>query len=102
MPAIISLLVTPLILYVIYPPETKDTPDAPALAAKRLESMGAVTKNEWIMIGTMLFAVSLWVFGLVFCVDIIILTSLLRVTWLFYLLWFLDTNQRESGLMNPL
>lgn len=63
LPAIVSLLVTPLILYVIYPPETKDTPDAPALASKRLESMGAITKNEWIMIGTMLCAVSLWVFG---------------------------------------
>ncbi|KAF4368353.1 dicarboxylate transporter 2.1, chloroplastic [Cannabis sativa] len=62
-PAICSLLVTPLVLYLIYPPETKDTPDAPAMAAKRLESMGAVTRNQWIMVGTMLLAVSLWVFG---------------------------------------
>lgn len=64
-PAIVSLLVTPLVLYVIYPPETKDTPDAPALAAKKLESMGPVTKNEWVMVATMLLAVSLWVFGYV-------------------------------------
>ncbi|PON33159.1 Sodium/sulfate symporter [Parasponia andersonii] len=63
LPAIISLIVTPLVLYVLYPPETKDTPDAPALAAKKLENMGSVTKNEWIMVGTMLLAVSLWVFG---------------------------------------
>ncbi|KAJ9552055.1 hypothetical protein OSB04_016100 [Centaurea solstitialis] len=29
----------------------------------RLEAMGPVTTNEWVMIGTMLLAVSLWVFG---------------------------------------
>ncbi|KAJ1396516.1 Solute carrier family 13 [Sesbania bispinosa] len=62
-PALICLLATPLILYKIYPPEIKDTPEAPALAAKKLESMGPVTQNEWIMIATMLLAVSLWIFG---------------------------------------
>ncbi|GFP86781.1 dicarboxylate transporter 2.1 chloroplastic [Phtheirospermum japonicum] len=63
LPALVSLLATPLILYKLYPPETKDTPEAPAMAAKKLELMGPVTKNEWVMIGTMLLAVSLWVFG---------------------------------------
>lgn len=63
LPAIVSLLLTPLILYKLYPPEIKDTPEAPALAAKKLESMGPVSKNEWIMISTMLLAVSLWIFG---------------------------------------
>ncbi|KAI9178574.1 hypothetical protein LWI28_028084 [Acer negundo] len=63
LPAIISLLATPLILYKLYPPEIKDTPEAPAMAAKKLEIMGPITKNEWIMVGTMLLAVSLWVFG---------------------------------------
>ncbi|KAM0006199.1 putative solute carrier family 13 [Helianthus debilis subsp. tardiflorus] len=63
LPAFVSLLLTPYILYKIYPPETKDTPDAPAMAEKRLQAMGPVTTNEWIMIGTMLLAVSLWVFG---------------------------------------
>ncbi|KAK6156776.1 hypothetical protein DH2020_011024 [Rehmannia glutinosa] len=63
LPAFVSLLATPLILYKIYPPETKDTPDAPAMAAKKLDLMGPVTKNEWVMIATMLLAVSLWVFG---------------------------------------
>ncbi|KAH7679682.1 Solute carrier family 13 protein [Dioscorea alata] len=63
LPAIISLLATPYILYKIFPPETKDTPDAPAMATKKLEQMGPVTKNEWTMLGTMLLAVALWVFG---------------------------------------
>ncbi|XP_028753175.1 dicarboxylate transporter 2.1, chloroplastic [Neltuma alba] len=63
LPALISLLATPLILYKLYPPQMKDTPEAPAMAAVKLESVGPVTRNEWIMIGTMLLAVSLWIFG---------------------------------------
>ncbi|RDY08666.1 Dicarboxylate transporter 2.1, chloroplastic, partial [Mucuna pruriens] len=63
LPALVCLLVTPLILYKLYPPEIKDTPEAPALAVKKLENMGPVSQNEWIMIGTMLLAVSLWIFG---------------------------------------
>ncbi|TQD93513.1 hypothetical protein C1H46_020860 [Malus baccata] len=63
LPAFVCLLATPLVLYKLFPPETKDTPDAPAMATKKLENMGPVTKNEFIMVGTMLLAVSLWVFG---------------------------------------
>ncbi|KAK6916150.1 Solute carrier family 13 [Dillenia turbinata] len=63
LPAIVCLLATPLVLYKLYPPEIKDTPDAPAMAAKKLEQMGPVTRNEWVMVGTMLLAVYLWVFG---------------------------------------
>uniref|UniRef100_A0A5B6ZVW2 Dicarboxylate transporter 2.1 n=1 Tax=Davidia involucrata TaxID=16924 RepID=A0A5B6ZVW2_DAVIN len=63
LPAFVSLLATPFVLYKIYPPETKDTPDAPAMATKKLELMGPVKRNEWVMVGTMLLAVSLWVFG---------------------------------------
>ncbi|RLM85663.1 2-oxoglutarate/malate translocator [Panicum miliaceum] len=63
LPAIVSLLATPYLLYKIFPPETKDTPNAPALAAEKLKLMGPVTKNEWVMVGTMILAVSLWVFG---------------------------------------
>ncbi|KAJ9174909.1 hypothetical protein P3X46_013506 [Hevea brasiliensis] len=63
LPAFVSLLATPFILYNLYPPETKDTPDAQAMAAKKLENMGPVTKNEWIMVGAMVLAVSMWVLG---------------------------------------
>lgn len=62
-PAIVSLIATPYILYKIFPPEIKDTPEAPAMATKKLEQMGPVTRNEWVMVATMLLAVSLWVFG---------------------------------------
>ena len=63
LPALVSLLATPLILYKLYPPETKDTPEAPAMAAKKLVHMGPISRNELIMVGTMLLAVTLWVCG---------------------------------------
>ncbi|XP_051144371.1 dicarboxylate transporter 2.1, chloroplastic-like [Andrographis paniculata] len=63
LPGFVSLISTPLILYNLFPPETKDTPEAPAIAAEKLALMGPVTKNEYVMISTMLLAVSLWVFG---------------------------------------
>ncbi|KAL7125162.1 hypothetical protein ABFS83_14G097700 [Erythranthe nasuta] len=63
LPAFLSLIATPLILYSLDPPETKDTPDAPAMAEKKLELMGPMSENELVMIGTMILAVSLWIFG---------------------------------------
>ncbi|ESQ31457.1 hypothetical protein EUTSA_v10003941mg [Eutrema salsugineum] len=62
-PALASLLSTPLIIYKLYPPELKHTPEAPAAAAKKLKRLGPITKNEWIMLGAMALTVSLWVFG---------------------------------------
>lgn len=63
LPALVSLLVTPYIIYKIFPPETENTLNAPAIAALKLEQMGPITKNEWVMMGTILLAVTLWIFG---------------------------------------
>ncbi|KAG6570393.1 Dicarboxylate transporter 1, chloroplastic [Cucurbita argyrosperma subsp. argyrosperma] len=68
-PGLISLIVVPLLLYVIYPPTVKSSPDAPKLAREKLDKMGPMTKNEIIMAGTLLLTVGLWVFGGVLNVD---------------------------------
>ncbi|KAL3130986.1 cytochrome P450-dit2 [Trebouxia sp. C0009 RCD-2024] len=62
-PALVGLLVTPFIMYKLCPPEIKDTPQAPAAAAERLQKMGPMSRDEKIMLGTMAFAVVLWVTG---------------------------------------
>ncbi|KAL2632492.1 hypothetical protein R1flu_003971 [Riccia fluitans] len=62
-PGFVSLLVVPLILYIIYPPEVKSSPDAPRLARENLEKMGPMSKNEKIMSVTLLATVGLWIFG---------------------------------------
>lgn len=63
LPAFVSLFATPYILYKIYPPGTGETLNAPSIATLKLEQLGAITKNEWIVVATMLLAVSLWIFG---------------------------------------
>ncbi|KAJ9697994.1 hypothetical protein PVL29_007210 [Vitis rotundifolia] len=68
-PGLVSLIVVPLLLYVIYPPTVKSSPDAPKLAREKLESMGPMSRNEIIMAGTLLLTVGLWIFGGVLNVD---------------------------------
>ncbi|KAF5763264.1 putative solute carrier family 13 [Helianthus annuus] len=63
LPAVASLMLTPFIVYKIFPPEIKHTADAPVLAKNKLEEMGPVKRDEWIMLGTMLVTVSLWIAG---------------------------------------
>ncbi|KAH9741303.1 Dicarboxylate transporter 1 [Citrus sinensis] len=62
-PGLVSLIVVPLLLYIIYPPTVKSSPDAPKLAQEKLEKMGPMSTNEKIMAGTLLLTVGLWVFG---------------------------------------
>ncbi|KAK8936786.1 hypothetical protein KSP39_PZI012222 [Platanthera zijinensis] len=68
-PGLVSLIVVPLLLYFIYPPTVKSSPDAPKLAKEKLEKMGPMTKNETIMAVTLLVTVGLWIFGGALNVD---------------------------------
>ena len=45
------------------PPEIKETPDAPKVAAKKIEEMGPLKKIEWMVAGTMVLTMMLWIFG---------------------------------------
>lgn len=62
-PALVALLVTPAALYMIYPPKIKTTPDAPAMARQKLELMGPIKRDEWIMIATLVLTIGLWIAG---------------------------------------
>lgn len=62
-PGIISLIVVPLLLYRLYPPEIKETPQAVQMATEKLAEMGKTTPHEWIMLGTFVLLLVLWIFG---------------------------------------
>lgn len=62
-PGCLSLLVMPLIVYFLYPPELKSTTEAPKLAREKLRSMGRLTQQECSMIGIFFLLLTLWVFG---------------------------------------
>lgn len=48
-PGLVALLLMPLVLYWLYPPEIKQTPNAAQFARERLREMGPVKRSEWIM-----------------------------------------------------
>ena len=49
--------------YVIYPPEVKDTPDAPNKAREVLKKLGAMSRDEKLPAGALGLTVALWIFG---------------------------------------
>jgi len=62
-PGLFCLILVPLILYVLYPPEVKDSPEAPKLAKEKLAELGPMSGDEKIMAGSLLVTVGLWIFG---------------------------------------
>ena len=60
-PVIVLFFLVPWVIFKIYPPEVKETPEAPRIAEEALQTMGNVHKNEWIMAGTFIGMVFLWV-----------------------------------------
>ena len=62
-PGLASLIILPLLLYIIYPPEMKDTPEAPNFARDKLKNLGPLSIGEIVMLIVFAFLLFLWVFG---------------------------------------
>ncbi|MDF7672539.1 DASS family sodium-coupled anion symporter [Lactobacillus sp. ESL0701] len=60
-PVIVATIVVPIVIYKIFPPEIKETPNAKKWADDRLTEMGPVSTPEKIMAGVFLIAIILWV-----------------------------------------
>ena len=59
-PGIVSLLVVPLILFRLYPPEVTHTPHATELARSALDRMGKPSRGEWMMLLVFVVVALLW------------------------------------------
>lgn len=59
-PGLISLLIVPLVVYKLYPPEITETPQAKQIAANELARMGPVTYAEKVVAGVFVMALLLW------------------------------------------
>lgn len=68
-PGIVSLIVMPLIVYKLYPPTLKDTPNAPILASQKLKEMGPITRKEGLMIFVFVLLLLLWCLGGILCIK---------------------------------
>jgi L-tartrate/succinate antiporter len=64
LPLMIPLfLITPWLVYVVYPPTQKTSPEAPAWAAEELKKLGGITTKELLMAGLAVVALGLWIFS---------------------------------------
>ncbi|HEY0547620.1 MAG TPA: DASS family sodium-coupled anion symporter [Pyrinomonadaceae bacterium] len=59
-PGIVSLLIVPLLIYRLYPPEIKHTPEAARYAADELKKMGRMSLNEKLMLLVFALVAALW------------------------------------------
>ena len=62
-PGALSLLLVPFLIFRLYPPEITQTPEAPALARNRLREMGAMGREERILLTVFTLLLGLWIFG---------------------------------------
>jgi DASS family divalent anion:Na+ symporter len=60
LPGIISLVAAPWILYRLHPPETADSPEAPAEARKQLSALGPVSRAEKLLAAVVLSCLLAW------------------------------------------
>ena len=60
-PVLVLFFLVPRVLMKVYPPEVKETPDAPQIAQDALDIMGPVHRNEWIMAAVFIGMVTLWI-----------------------------------------
>ena len=57
------LLALPLLVYWLYPPQVKRSPEVSTWASSELRKMGTISKNEIILTVLVIGAILLWVFG---------------------------------------
>ncbi|HEX4882572.1 MAG TPA: anion permease [Casimicrobiaceae bacterium] len=60
---IVLFLLMPYVVYVLYPPEVKQSEGAPQWAGAELAKMGAISRKEWTMGALAVAALLLWIFG---------------------------------------
>ncbi len=62
-PGLLSLLVLPLVIFKISPPDIKKSPEAVESAKKVLKDMGPLKRNEKIILGIFVLLLTLWSLG---------------------------------------
>lgn len=64
-PGVLGMILVPLFVYWIYPPELKHAPEVRGLAAEELRKMGAVSRAEWALLTVFILALLGWCTGTV-------------------------------------
>ncbi len=59
-PALVSLILVPVLIYRVFPPDVKHTPAAAELASEQLNEMGRPKWSEWVMLLVFVLVAVLW------------------------------------------
>jgi DASS family divalent anion:Na+ symporter len=59
-PTLVCMALVPWVLYRLFPPTLKQTPEAPAAAAAQLKALGGMCREEWITLVTFIGMVAGW------------------------------------------
>jgi divalent anion:Na+ symporter, DASS family len=70
LPGALSLVLVPLLIYRLLPPEIRHTPAATELARHELAAMGPVRPSERILLGVFFLLLTLWIFGATIGVEV--------------------------------
>ena len=68
-PALVSLLLVPWLLFKVFPPEIKHTPAARELATQELTAMGRMKWSEWLMLLVFALVAILWMTSNIHGID---------------------------------
>jgi len=68
-PTLTTILLLPLLLYKVFPPEVKETPEAPAAAREALRTMGPMSREESIVAVAFALMITGWVLAGVLNLD---------------------------------
>ena len=69
LPALLSLLIVPWLLYRVFPPDIKHTPAASELASTELRAMGWMKWSEWLMLIVFACVAILWMTSKIHGID---------------------------------
>lgn len=82
-PGLIALAICPYVIYKMYPPELKKTPEAKVIARREVDKMGPMTSGEKVVAVTFVIALLLWstasftkldaTFSAIICVGIMLI-----------------------------
>ena len=98
LPGIVSLIVLTWLIYRLDRPEITETPEAAQLARDELAAMGAMTRDEWVVLGTFVLALALWITGSLTKIDATVVALLgLALMVLFGTLTWSDVLAERSG-----
>ncbi|WP_312745739.1 DASS family sodium-coupled anion symporter [Cedecea neteri] len=60
LPALVSLFIMPLVIWWLYPPSIRQTPDSPKFARQKLDQLGPLSRAEKITLGVFILLLCLW------------------------------------------